>query len=421
MDVEDMVMISIDDHTVEPPDMFERTMPAKYRDRAPRLVRDEQGHDRWLFQGNPVGMPGVSAVVSWPKEEWGFDPTTLAEMRPGCYDVELRVADMDANGVLAAMNFPTALGFAGTHVAKLPDQELSAAAISAYNDWAIDELAGEHPGRFIPLSIVPYYDMDRAVTEVRRVAERGCLAVSLPETPYGLGLPSFGSGHFDPLFKAISDAGMVICLHVAIAFGLLARPEESLPDDTIIIAPQLSTITATDLFLSGVLRRFPDLRFALSEGGIGWVPFFLDKIDRHVVNQSWTKLDRLPPGMTPSEVWRKNFMACFITDPSALRLRDRIGVETISWECDYPHSDTTWPRSPEVLHAELEAARCSDEEIDMITWGNVARFFRFDPFAHIPKKEATVGALRRRAAAAEVDTTETSKEEYRRRYELAHA
>jgi hypothetical protein len=188
-------------------------------------------------------------------------------------------------------------------------------------------------------------------------------------------------------------------------------------DDIMLIAPQVMTITAVDLVLSGLLRRFPTLKFALSEGGIGWVPFFLDRLERHVVNQSWTHLDRLPPGKTPTEVWREHFLACFITDPSALRLRDRIGIETIAWECDYPHSDCTWPNSPELLHAELEAAQCSDDEIEQITWKNVARFFDYDPFAHIPKAEATVGKLRARAAAAGVDTAETSKAEYRRRAE----
>jgi hypothetical protein len=190
VNVDDMILISIDDHTIEPPDMFHRTMPVKYRDQAPRLVRDEQGHDSWVFQGTQVGMVGLSATVSWPKSEWGFDATGLAEMRPGCYDMDARVADMDANGMLAGMNFPTALGFAGTHVAKLPDRELSAAAISAANDWAIDELAGGHPGRFIPMAILPYFDMDRAVAEVYRVAQKGCLAVSLPEAPYAVDLPA---------------------------------------------------------------------------------------------------------------------------------------------------------------------------------------------------------------------------------------
>src|SRR5579875_78216 len=421
MRVEDMILISIDDHSVEPPDMFEKHMPAKYKSEAPRLVKDATGRDQWVFQGATVGVPGLAAVVSWPKEEWGFDPVDFSEMRPGCYDIDERVKDMDANGVLAGMNFPTFAGFSGTHLAGTADTDVTIAAVSAYNDWAIDELAGEHPGRFIPLAILPIFNLDAAITEAKRVAAKGCVAVSLPETPYGVGLPTYASGHFDPLFSVLVDHNLIPCLHIAGAFGLIKRPPDAMTDDIILLAPQVMTITAVDLILSGLLRRFPDLRFALSEGGIGWVPFFLDRLDRHVVNQSWTHLDKLPPGKTPSEVWREHFLACFITDPSALRLRDRMGVETIAWECDYPHSDSTWPRSPEILHAELEAAGCSDEEIDMITWKNVQRFFGFDPFAHVPREEATVGALRRRAAEAGVDVSETSKAEYRRRYELAHA
>src|SRR5690606_15882264 len=141
------VLVSIDDHTIEPPDMFERYMPARLKDQAPKLVKDADGKDQWLFQGEAIGVPGLAAVASWPKDEWNFNPTDFSEMRPGCYDLDARVADMDANGMLAGMNFPTFAGFAGTHLAKMPDQALTAAAISAYNDWAIDELAGGHPGR----------------------------------------------------------------------------------------------------------------------------------------------------------------------------------------------------------------------------------------------------------------------------------
>jgi hypothetical protein len=180
-------------------------------------------------------------------------------------------------------------------------------------------------------------------------------------------------------------------------------------------------VTTTDIILGGLLQRFPDLKFALSEGGIGWVSFFLDRLDRHVTNHAWTHLDKLPKGKTPTEVWREHFLACFITDPSALRLRDRAGVESLARECDYPPSDCTWPNSPELLHGELEAAGCSDEDIDMITWKNVARFFDYDPFTSIPKEQANVGALRARAAAAGVDTHETTKAEYSRRYNTAMA
>ena len=417
MNVDDMIMLSIDDHSIEPPDLFERHMPARYKAEAPRIVTDEQGREQWVFQGARVGTAGLAAVVSWPKEEWGFDPVTRAEMRPGCYDIAERVKDMDANGMLAGMNFPTFAGFSGTHLAGTANTDVTKAALSAYNDWAIDEMAGEHPGRFIPLSILPIFDLDAAIAEVKRVAAKGCVAVSLPETPYGLGLPTFASGHFDPLFAALVDHNITPCFHIATAFGLIKRPADAIADDIMLIAPQVMTITAVDLMLSGLLRRFPTLKFALSEGGIGWVPFFLDKLERHLTNQSWTHLDKLPPGKTPTEVWREHFLACFITDPTALRIRDRFGVESIAWECDYPHSDSTWPHSPELLHTELTNAGCSDDEIDMITWKNVARFFDFDPFAHIAKEDATVGKLRARAAAAGVDTSETSKAEYRRRFD----
>ena len=416
-----MIMISIDDHAIEAPGMFDDLMPAKYKDDAPKLVKGDNGMDQWLFQGETIGNAGLSAVVSLPKDEWSIDPTDLSEMRPGCYDLDARVADMDANGNLAGMNFPTFAGFAGTHLAKMPDKELTEAAFCAYNDWSIDVLSGGYPGRFIPLGIIPYFDVDRAVKEIHRIAAKGCVAVSLPETPYGVGAPSFQSGYFDPIFQALCDTGMTPTMHIGGAFGLIQRPQEAIIDDLILLAPQLMTITTSDIMTSGLLKKFPDLKFALAEGGIGWVPFFLDRLERHVVNQSWTGFDGLPAGMTPTEVWQKHFLACFITDPSALNLRERIGINTIAWECDYPHSDCTWPYSPEVLKAELDAAGCSDADINAITWKNVADFFNYDPFAHIKKEDATVGALRARATKAGVDTSTTSKAEYKRRYELANA
>ncbi|MGE0881159.1 MAG: amidohydrolase family protein [Acidimicrobiia bacterium] len=420
MRTEDMILLSIDDHSIEPPDLFERHMPAKYKADAPRLIQDN-GRDQWVFQGAKVGMAGLAAVVSWPKEEWGFDPVNFSEMRPGCYDINERVKDMDANGMLAGMNFPTFAGFSGTHLAGTPNTDLTVAAIQAYNDWAIDELAGSHPGRFIPLAILPVFNLDAAVAEAKRVAKKGCVAVSLPETPYGLGLPSYGSGHFDPLFAALLDGNITPCMHIAGAFQLIKRPSDAIQDDIMLIAPQVMTLTAVDLVLSGLLVRFPRLKFALSEGGIGWVASFLDRLERHVSNQSWTHVDKFPRGITPTQMWKEHFLACFISDPSGLNQRERIGVNTIAWECDYPHSDCTWPYSPEVLKAELDAANCSDDDIDAITWRNVSSFFDYDPFKYVKKEDASVGALRTRAAAAGVDVRETSKAEYKRRYEAALA
>ena len=423
MNIDDMILLSIDDHIIEPADTFAAHFPASMKDDAPKLVKnpDNPEVDAWIFQGVSVGSPGLSAVVSWPKEEWNFDPTGLAEMRPGTYDIHQRVRDMNVNGVLAGMNFPTFPGFAGTHLASLPDRKLSLAAIKAYNDFLLDDLCGAYPGRFIPMGIIPFFDIEESVKEIHRLAAKnvGCRSITMPETPYGIGQPDFASGHWDPVFKALVDTNMVASMHIGGGFGLLKRPENTLPDDIVILAALVSTIAATDLLTSGVLKRIPDIKFAMSEGGLGWIPFLLDRMDRHMVNHSWTHLDSLPKGKSPTQVWKDNFLACFITEPTALLTRERYGVETIAWECDYPHSDCTWPYSPELLLKELNAANCSDDEIDLITWKNVARFFDWDPFKHTPKEQATVGALR--SLAQDVDTSTTSKSEYRARYETAHA
>jgi predicted TIM-barrel fold metal-dependent hydrolase len=174
-------------------------------------------------------------------------------------------------------------------------------------------------------------------------------------------------------------------------------------------------LTVQDLLFGPTFRRFPALRVALSEGGIGWIPLYLERIDRHFRNQSWIGNDF--GGKLPSEVFREHVLACFITDKSGLKLRADIGVDNIAWECDYPHSDTTWPRSPEAIWEEFEIAGVSDDDIHKITWQNAARCFNWDPFSHVAKELATVGSLR--ALATDVDTSRMSRAEWRERNEAA--
>ena len=175
-------------------------------------------------------------------------------------------------------------------------------------------------------------------------------------------------------------------------------------------------LTAQDLLFGPTLRKYPGLKVALSEGGIGWIPFYLDRVDRHFQNQSWIN-NSFGDGKLPSDVFREHFLACYITDPSGLKLRHEIGMDVIAWECDYPHTDTTWPDSPEYTWKEFQDAGVTDDEIHKITWENATKFFGWDPFAQIPKEQATVGALR--ALATDVDTTRMPREEWRKRNEAA--
>ena len=418
MQMDDMILVSIDDHFIEPPDMWKNHVPAKWQDEVPKVVRNDNGVDEWVFQGKATSTPfGMAATVGWPPDQWGFNPGSYSELRPGCFDVHERVRDMDANGVLASMNFPTMAGWNARTFAEGDNKELGLVMLRAYNDWVIDEWCAAYPGRFIPLGIVPMWDVDLAVEEIHRIGKKGCRSVSFLETPHVQGYPSFLSGYWDPMMQALVDENMVLSLHIGAGFDVINRPPEAPIDHLMVLACQISAITAQDLLFGPTLRKFPELRVALSEGGIGWIPFYMDRIDRHAENQAWLEHKDDFGGKTPSEVFREHILACYISDPSGLLLRDRIGIDNISWECDYPHTDTTWPTSPEFAWKELQDAGCSDDEVHKITWQNACRFFDWDPFAHTAKEDATVRALR--AQATDVDVTRMSKDEWKKRNEAA--
>ncbi|QIX52637.1 amidohydrolase family protein [Rhodococcus sp. DMU1] len=412
MNIDDMILVSIDDHVVEPPDMFRNHAPRKFADEVPRIVVDERGVDRWMYRGKPVGVAGLNAVVSWPPEEWNRDPAGYAEMRPGVYDVHERVRDMNANGILASMCFPTFAGFSAGHLSHVKD-EITVAMIQAYNDWHIEEWAGAYPGRFIPIAILPLWDPKLAVAEIERVAAKGCRSVTMAELPHIDGLPSYHDlDYWGPVFQALCDNGTVMNLHIGQGFGALRLAPDSPIDNLMVLAPSVSLIAVQDLLWGPAFRNYPDLKVALSEGGIGWIPFFLDRSDRHYTNQRWLRRDF--GGKLPSDVFREHVIACYVTDPTSLRLRHEIGIDNIAWECDYPHSDSLWPDAPEFVLRELGAAGADDSDIHKITWQNACRFLNWDPFAHIPREQATVGALR--AQAADVDVSIRSRKEWAARY-----
>ena len=408
MDIDDLVLVSIDDHVIEPPDMFAGHVPARWREAMPTVVNDGGG-EHWMFQGRRSGTMGLNAVVGWPKEEWGFDPATFDQVRPGAHQASARIRDMDRNGVFGSMCFPTFPGFSGRHLTGAPDKDLALVAIKAYNDWHIDEWAASSPGRIIPLAILPTWDGELAAEEVRRVASKGARGVSMPELPHVEDLPSYHDlGFWGPTFSALSETGVVMCLHIGQGFAAINGAPGAPIDNLIILATQVSTFAAQDLLWGPAFRGYPDLKVAWSEAGIGWIPFYLDRCDRHFTNQQWLHHDF--GGQLPSEVFRDHSLACYVTDPVALKVRADIGIDIIAWECDYPHSDCIWPDAPEHVMAEMVGAAVPDQEINKITWENACRFFNWDPFVAVPKDRATVGALR--AGATDVDVSVHSRVEW---------
>jgi predicted TIM-barrel fold metal-dependent hydrolase len=236
--------------------------------------------------------------------------------------------------------------------------------------------------------------------EVRRVAAKGAHAVTFSENPSKLGWPSFHSDHWDPFWRACEEEGTVVCLHIG-SSSQLAITAPDAPFDVLIALQPVNIIQcAADLLFSPVLRKYPALRIALSEGGIGWIPYFLERVDYvYQHHHKWTGQDF--GDMLPSQVFKERIITCFIDDAFGVENRRFLELDNVCWECDYPHSDSTWPTAPEIAMKYL--AGVPDVEVNKITHENAMRLFRYDPFSQRSREKCTVAALR--AESADVDTS----------------
>ena len=366
-------VISVDDHLVEPPGMFEGRLPAALQDRAPRIVENSKGQQLWEFDGQRFSQVGMNAVAGRRPETVKVEPFRFEQMRRGCWDVDARVHDMDLNGVWASLSFPSMItGFCGRVYSQCSDPELGLAVTRAWNDWMHDEWWSPHPERIIPMGITWLADPEIGAEEIRRNAERGFRSVTLPERPHLIGFPSIFEDSWEPILRACAETDTVISLHVG-SSGLGDIPpgagERVMPLMATMFG-QLSLAACTEWLWSGWPLRMPELKVAMSEGGIGWVAMLIDRldniVDRSGYGRAWD--------VRPADVLRRNFWFCTLDDPSTIETRHTIGVENIMVETDYPHGDGTWPDTQDVIErcwghipaAELRAM-CSE---------NAARLFR---------------------------------------------
>jgi predicted TIM-barrel fold metal-dependent hydrolase len=400
MNLNDLVLVSVDDHVVEPPDIFDGRLATKYVEYAPEFITNPDGTNVWRYNGETVMNVALNAVAGRPKEEYGIEPTSFTQLRPGTYDHNERVKDMSANGVLGSLCFPSFPQFCGQLFARTEDKDVALAMVRAYNDWHIDEWCGSHPGRFIPCGLPAIWDPEVMAAEIRRVAKKGCHALTFSENPSKLGWPSIHSDHWDPVWRACSDESVVVCMHIGSSSQLTITSPDAPMDVMITLQPMNIVQAAADLVWSTTLRRYPDLKVALSEGGIGWIPYFLERVDyNYDRHHAWTGQDF--GDKLPSEVFNEHVLTCFIDDKFGIASKGALDLDMVTWECDYPHSDSNWPLSPEVF-AE-SAGGLTDEEVDKITHLNAMRHFQYDPFSLLGgRANCTVGALRKQVEGHDV-------------------
>lgn len=340
-------VISVDDHVVEPAHLFETYLPPSLRADGPRIVRAANGAEVWEFDGQIFSQVGMNAVAGRRPDTVELEPFRFDQMRPGCYDVHARVKDMDINGVWAMLNFPSMItGFCGRVFGFASDPEVGKACVRAWNDWLYEEWYLSYPERIIPLGITYLNDPTEAAREIVRNADRGFRSVSLPERPHAIGLPSLWErDHWDPIIRACVDTGTVISLHVGSSGGYPSPPGSPALQVGATLFGQLSLGACAEWLWSAYPAEHPSLKIAMSEGGIGWVPMLIDRLD-NIVDRSGYGLGW---DMRPADVLRRNFWFCTIDDPSTIALRHVIGVENIVFETDYPHGDGTWPDTQHVI------------------------------------------------------------------------
>ncbi|HMS13832.1 MAG TPA: amidohydrolase family protein [Microthrixaceae bacterium] len=367
-------IISVDDHVVEPPHVWQTWLPERFRAAGPRVERRGIGHMRHIGGGayeqtfDPDGRPADCwvfedlvyihkrhvAAVGYSRDEMTMTPMTYDEMRPGCYDVKARIADMDMNHTDMSLCFPTFPRFCGQAFTEATDRDLGLACVTAYNDWMVEEWCGESDGHLIPLCIVPLWDADLAAAEVRRNAARGCHAVAFSEIPPHLGLLSIHSGFWDPFFAACEETQTTVNMHI----GSSSRMPATSPDAPVAVAASLSfnnsMASLCDFLFSGVLVRFPNLTLAYSEGQIGWLPYVLERVDDvWKEHRAWGGVADLIPE-PPSTYYYRQVYGCFFRDKHGLESLHRVGVDNVTFETDYPHTDTTWPHTLEVATAMVD-------------------------------------------------------------------
>jgi predicted TIM-barrel fold metal-dependent hydrolase len=366
-------IFSVDDHIIEPANVWTSRVAAKYRDVAPHVV-DEGGREYWCYEDQRILTMGLNAVAGKRREDWGMEPTRFAEMLPGCYEPKERARDYLSQGVLASVHFPTLPRFGGMLFAGFADKQLAYECVKAWNDFILDEWCPAGPeGLFVPMVITTVWDPVLGEQEIRRCVEKGAKALCFVENPVPDGLPSFhDASHWEPIWAVCEEADLPVCMHIG-SSGYIPMIDAAAPFTSMISAGSVAGMLATiNMLLTGVCDRHPEIKMVWSEAGIGWIPAVLERCDRQIDrHQYWGG----KPDLKPSEIFQRNMWACMVEEPLGLKLWEMIGEDKILAETDYPHADTPFPHTQKAYQEVFDGI--PERVVDKVSHQNAERLFNW--------------------------------------------
>ena len=368
------VILSSDSHVFEPPDLWATRIDAAFRDRAPRMERID-GADEIVVERDQV-LSGIGLISNAGAR---FEtPETISghgrfeDVPRGGYDPHQHLADMRLDGVAGEVLYPSQ----GLFYFRVKDSGLMSAIFRAYNDWLAD-FCRTDPARLKGIAMVNVDDVREGIAELERAARLGLSGAMITEYP--LEDRRYDQPEYEDFWAAAASLGMPLSLHTATRRqgkirGVGAKTlRDASSRATKAFYPALSMC---DMIFSGVFERHPRLLLAIVEFELAWAPNILTSMDYTYRERHEEAIYRFRDDRRPSDFFRSNVVLSFQEDAVGIRLRDVIGVDNMMWGSDYPHSESTFPRSRQIL-AEILAGVPADEQAK-IAGGTTARVYGFD-------------------------------------------
>ena len=367
-------IISSDNHVMEPTDLWTSRIDSKFKGREPHVVRMDDGADRWFTDGikGQFGAAGSQAGVRFEEPESLNMVGTSEQNVLGGYIPEEHIKDLDIDGVDVSIVYPTV----GLQLyCTVPDSELLSATFRAYNDW-LAEFCAPFPDRLKGIAMVNVDEVQDGISELQRAAKMGLAGAMI--TIYPPEDKPYDSPIYEPLWAAAQDLDMPLSLHITTN---RPGPGQQYSDFDAVKASFLCNtdhwvrISLADMIYSGVFERYPKLMVGSVEQELSWIPHFLDRLDYNYTQRAIGDTSyRFKGDALPSDFFHSNVFLGFQEDALGIRDRDIIGVDQLLWGADYPHPESTFPRSQQIIEEILVG--CTEEEKVKIVGSNAARIYR---------------------------------------------
>ena len=361
-------IISADSHVCEPPNCFTDHIDPAFRDRAPHMVNDPKRGDVYVVEGSaqPVPLALASGAGKSP-EELSYKGAVFEKLHRGGWDPEARIADQQRDGIAAEVIYPSV----GMEICNIPDMALKQACMEAYNRWMV-EFCSAHPHRLIGLGQCAARTPDSAIEELRAIKAQGFRGVMLPGMP---GETDYSDLMWGEFFDALVELELVPSFHILASGKQMTMPFRGSRINSFMSIVRSNQDLMSMFVFDGIFTRHPKLKIVSVEADGGWIPHYMYRMDHaYERHRHWLRGQDL--GSTPSELFREHIYFTFQDDYTAFQFKDHVNIERMMWANDFPHSDSTWPWSQELLNKHL--AHMTEDEKNLILHDNVATLYGLD-------------------------------------------